>query len=153
MQNKIKYEIYEINPKHSNMKQPKHQMEGASESLSIARDRAAIAKHALQENNFAPPARPDAAQRARTVRHSPPLDLHPSGSFGSEPGCESPLVSSNLSPWRTAAVFGRGAARAEDAQGTPTQSHISPSILVYEEKLFALAGALLGCVTLHSHVP
>jgi len=29
---------------------------------------------------------------------------------------------------------GRGAARAEDAQGTPTQSHISPSILVYEEK-------------------
>jgi len=28
---------------------------------------------------------------------------------------------------------GRGAARAEDAQGTPTQSHISPSILVYEE--------------------
>ena len=43
-------------------------MEGASESLSIARDRAAIAKHALQENNFAPPARPDAAQRQRTVR-------------------------------------------------------------------------------------
>jgi hypothetical protein len=30
--------------------------------------------------------------------------------------------------------FGMGAARAEDAQGTPTQSHISPSILVYEEK-------------------
>jgi len=29
---------------------------------------------------------------------------------------------------------GRGAARAEDAQGTPTQSHTSPSILVYEEK-------------------
>ena len=29
---------------------------------------------------------------------------------------------------------GRGAARAEDAQGTPTQSHISPSVLVYEEK-------------------
>jgi len=25
------------------------------------------------------------------------------------------------------------AARAEDAQGTPTQSHISPSILVYED--------------------
>ena len=25
-------------------------------------------------------------------------------------------------------------ARAEDAQGTPTQSHISPSILVYEEE-------------------
>jgi len=29
---------------------------------------------------------------------------------------------------------GRGTTRAEDAQGTPTQSHISPSILVYEEK-------------------
>ena len=28
---------------------------------------------------------------------------------------------------------GRGAARVEDAQGTPTQSHVSPSILVYEE--------------------
>jgi len=31
-------------------------------------------------------------------------------------------------------LSGRGAARAEDAQGTPTQSHISPSILVYEDK-------------------
>ena len=27
---------------------------------------------------------------------------------------------------------GRGAARAEDAEGTPTQIHISPSILVYK---------------------
>ena len=27
----------------------------------------------------------------------------------------------------------RGTARAEDAQGTPTQSHISPSIPLYEE--------------------
>jgi hypothetical protein len=27
----------------------------------------------------------------------------------------------------------RGAARAEDAQGTPSQSHISPSILVYDD--------------------
>ena len=32
-------------------------------------------------------------------------------------------------------VSGRGAARAEDAQGTPTQSHISPSILVYEDNV------------------
>jgi len=31
-------------------------------------------------------------------------------------------------------ISGRGTARAEDAQGTPTQSHISPSILVNEEK-------------------
>ena len=29
--------------------------------------------------------------------------------------------------------YGRGAARAEDAQGTPNQSHLSPSILVYED--------------------
>jgi len=28
---------------------------------------------------------------------------------------------------------GRGTTRAEDAQGTPTQSHISSSILVYED--------------------
>ena len=31
--------------------------------------------------------------------------------------------------------FGRGAARAKDAQGTPTQSHISQSLLVYGDKL------------------
>ena len=29
---------------------------------------------------------------------------------------------------------GRGTARAENAQGTPTQSHISPSVLVHEEQ-------------------
>jgi len=28
---------------------------------------------------------------------------------------------------------GRGTTRAEDAQGTPTHSQISPSILVYED--------------------
>ena len=30
---------------------------------------------------------------------------------------------------------GRGTTRAEDAQGTPTHSHISPSILVYEDSV------------------
>jgi len=35
--------------------------------------------------------------------------------------------------------FGRGAARAEDAQGTPTQSHTSPSILVYEANLVEMS--------------
>ena len=30
---------------------------------------------------------------------------------------------------------GRGTARAEDAQGTASQSHISRSMLVYEEKM------------------
>ena len=29
--------------------------------------------------------------------------------------------------------IGRGTTRAEDAQGQPTQSHISPSILIYED--------------------
>ena len=37
--------------------------------------------------------------------------------------------------WLIGSSFiGRGATRAEDAQGTSTQSHISPSILVYENK-------------------
>ena len=31
-------------------------------------------------------------------------------------------------------LSGRGTTRAEDAQGTPSQSHVSPSILVYEDK-------------------
>jgi len=30
---------------------------------------------------------------------------------------------------------GRGTARAEDAQGKPTQSHISPIVLVYEDEV------------------
>ena len=32
-------------------------------------------------------------------------------------------------------LSGRGDTRAEDAQGTPTRSHLSPSILVYEDHL------------------
>ena len=32
-------------------------------------------------------------------------------------------------------LTGRGTTRAEDAQGTPNQSHMSPSILVYEVQL------------------
>ena len=39
---------------------------------------------------------------------------------------------------------GRGTARAEDAQGTPTQSHISPSILVYEENTRSFRGKCSG---------
>jgi len=31
-------------------------------------------------------------------------------------------------------MAGMGAARAEDAQGTPTQSHIPPSTLVYVDE-------------------
>ena len=32
-------------------------------------------------------------------------------------------------------ISGRGAAKAENAQGTPTQSNIPPSVLVYEENI------------------
>jgi len=35
-------------------------------------------------------------------------------------------------------TVGRGTTRAEDAQGTPTQSHISPSILVCEDKFTSI---------------
>ena len=39
--------------------------------------------------------------------------------------------------------MGMGTTRAEDAQGTPTQSHISPSILVYEDILLVQEGHYL----------
>ena len=39
----------------------------------------------------------------------------------------------------TRGTSGRGTTRAEGAQGTPTQSHISPSILVFEDEK-SLAG-------------
>ena len=49
---------------------------------------------------------------------------------------ESTYVSSSFgrTPFQHSArdLSRRGAVRAEDAQGTPTQSHISPSILVYD---------------------
>ena len=32
---------------------------------------------------------------------------------------------------------GRGTTRAEDAQGTPTESHLSPSMLVYEDNILS----------------
>ena len=37
-------------------------------------------------------------------------------------------------------LFGRGAARAEDAEGKPTQSDISPSILVYKDSNVVIQG-------------
>ena len=45
-----------------------------------------------------------------------------------------PAVAS-LSRYKSCVGFGRGAARADYAQETPTQSHASPSIQVYEEKI------------------
>ena len=44
-----------------------------------------------------------------------------------------PPVNLELEPARSVTNSGRGTTRAEDSQGTPTQSHISPSILVYED--------------------
>ena len=41
---------------------------------------------------------------------------------------------------------GRGTTRAEDAQGTPTQSHVSPSKLVYEDKGLVSLGHNVGPV-------
>ena len=41
-------------------------------------------------------------------------------------------------------LSGRGTTRAEDAQGTPTQSHISPSILACEDYTFMVHGSWLG---------
>ena len=43
-------------------------------------------------------------------------------------------------------VSGRGTTRAEDAQGTPTKSHISPSVLVYEENDCTSLSSLPGLV-------
>ena len=43
---------------------------------------------------------------------------------------------------------GRCAARAEDAEGTPTQSHISPSIPVYEDYLIMAGTAREPCLGL-----
>ena len=39
---------------------------------------------------------------------------------------------------------GRGTTRAEDAQGTPTQSHVSPSILVFADHYEGLGCSSLG---------
>ena len=46
---------------------------------------------------------------------------------------EVPLYPPPLHITRESKICGRGTTRAEDAQGTPTQSHISPSILVNED--------------------
>jgi len=37
--------------------------------------------------------------------------------------------------WLNEVFGGRGTARVEDAHGTPTQSHVSPNILVYEDQI------------------
>jgi len=54
---------------------------------------------------------------------------------------------------RITELSGWGAARAEDAQGAPTQSHISPSILVYEEKNFQVVQLFRGPSLLYTTLP
>ena len=55
----------------------------------------------------------------------------PSSGVGSRAG-ESPRGNKFRVGWLNA--FGRGTTREGDAQGTPAQTYISPSILVYEDK-------------------
>ena len=82
-----------------------------------------------------------------TAGHEPPATPG-SASVGSTDCSQADM----LGLWHTSVDFGAGdrlrvgwlngfwgAARAEDAQGTPTRSHISPSILVYAEKEPGLA--------------
>ena len=65
------------------------------------------------------------------------LDVKPENMYSTQRGVYklgdlglASLASSGIPP----GVIERGTTTAEGAQGTPTQSHISPSILVYEEK-------------------
>ena len=56
---------------------------------------------------------------------------HPDVTFRA--GCTDPF---SATVWNGDRLrVGRGTTRAEDAQGTPTQSHISPSKLVYTDKI------------------
>jgi len=41
-------------------------------------------------------------------------------------------------------IHGRGTTRAEDARGTPAQSHTSPSILVYEDDHVSMFSKQVG---------
>ena len=64
----------------------------------------------------------------------PPSPLRGLTYYGYGPWTGPPLTKHSawlIESWLV--CFGRGTTRAEDAQGTPTQRHISPSILVYED--------------------
>ena len=50
------------------------------------------------------------------------------------PTGKAPTPQGKNSTEKTGKKAGKGTLRAEDTPGTPTQSHISPSILVYEDK-------------------
>jgi len=66
---------------------------------------------------------PSCALLSLTNHHCVPNQVPPRGRKCQIPWSPKPCV-----------ITGRGAARAEDAQGTPTQSYTSPSIHVYEEQ-------------------
>ena len=66
---------------------------------------------------------------------------------------ERPYVCETAADLTSVIDSGGGAARAEDAQGTPTQSHISPSILVYEDKLILLQLGAPPPVSRHAPPP
>ena len=56
---------------------------------------------------------------------------------GSSGSCSAFLVVKMSCPCPN--ISGGGTTRAEDAQGTPTKSHISPSILVYKDQIFEVS--------------
>jgi len=76
-----------------------------------------------------------ASRRATMLRHRTQVTLPPSAAqrFGTQQVSHDRNMVMTF-PFSRLIDSERGAARAEDAQGTPTQSHISPSILVYDEK-------------------
>ena len=77
------------------------------------------------------------ASRARWAHPRTAYTLHPT-LYTLHPAGGSQGVAGDTGSW---GISGRGTTSAEDAQGTPTQSHISPSILVYEDYQ-SVAGAL-----------
>ena len=75
----------------------------------------------------------DQISRTQQVAYRPALSFKASTPPTSEPlkRCEpNPSSSANIQSWPPSKfdLYGRGTTRAEDTQGTPTQSHISPSI-------------------------
>jgi hypothetical protein len=69
-----------------------------------------------------------------------PRQKHPCCSRGNQQPpfrrmMDSGLIGTRRGPTHSQDLSDKGAARAEDAQGTPNQSHISPTLQVYEDEL------------------
>ena len=69
---------------------------------------------------------PSQCQRERCAQHCARLRSRPRAAASSGEDRQVDYVDDRLS-------FERSTATAKDAQGTPTQSHISPSILIFED--------------------